>query len=154
MNATRNPFRYMRAWQMRAWPVLGRVLQNRSLQIRPLQIRPRPVFCLVLLVLLVAGGVLRPVHQFVQAQGDAAVHAAIVQADELAMALAAPSDLECCAVKADNLPKHWRCMSDLGIFAAGGEMERMPAKDAPFAVLVQSLAGCSGDALLRPPINV
>ena len=146
MNATRNPFRYMRAWQMRAWPVLGRVLQNRSLQIRPLQIRPRPVFCLVLLVLLVAGGVLRPVHQFVQAQGDAAVGTA--------MALAAPSDLECCAVKADNLPKHWRCMSDLGIFAAGGEMERMPAKDAPFAVLMQSLAGCSGDALLRPPINV
>lgn len=143
MNARCNPFRPVPAW----------LSLSRALQIRSLQFRLRPVFCLVLLVLLVTGGVLRPVHQFVQAQSDAAGHLAIVQADELAMALAEPSALECCTVKADNLPKHWRCMSDLGIFAAGGEMVRMPAKDAPFAVLVQALAGCSGDILLRPPIN-
>lgn len=144
MYATRNPFR-----QMRTRPVSGG-----PLRFRRWQLQLRPVFCLVLLVMLVAGGVLRPVHQFVQAQNNDAGHSAIVQADELATALSEPSDLKCCTAKADDLPKHWRCMSDLGIFAVSGEMQRMPSKDAPFTVLVQALDGCSGDALLRPPIQV
>lgn len=115
--------------------------------------RLKLVFCLLTLALLVAGGVLRPVHQFVQAQTPAANLSVFDQVGELRMALAEPSDLECCTAEAGKLPKHWRCMSDLGIFDAGADLRVPPGTQSLPPVIVRALAGCSGDILLRPPIN-
>ncbi|WP_156892477.1 hypothetical protein [Salaquimonas pukyongi] len=108
------------------------------------------------MALLIAGSLLRPVHQAAAAQSAPAAMelATIAGVDDLAVAMGEPSQLKCCTADKGGLPGHWRCMTDLGIVAGGGSLQGESAETTRSAGRVQVLTGCSASAPLRPPINV